>query len=113
MINYSLLEESLRELSSEQFQREIWTGQTSQLMSSFTEAVCGVFDDSGLGDSVSTGTAQSALGSDLYRLVEELDCAVSNVDSTDSPLTLIESCEMEIVRRIAHRLLTRLQERKE
>jgi hypothetical protein len=42
----------LEELSDRDFQEHVWLGKSENEMSSFVEAVCHTFDDSGLADSL-------------------------------------------------------------
>ena len=42
----------LQELADYDFQRRVWLASTGPAVSSFTEAVSGLFDDSGVGDAL-------------------------------------------------------------
>jgi hypothetical protein len=69
----SIVEEALRELADESFQRRVWLGQSAGEMSSFTECVAHLFDDSGLGDALEgAGIVYSESIDDLLRELDEV-----------------------------------------
>ena len=100
---------SLRELADESTQRRLWLASEGPEISSFTEAVCQLFDDTGLGDdlekrvpvfSPEVDTALSHLGSLLGRI------EARNITTT----ALIESIPMQEVRRIAAAILQSIEQ---
>ena len=55
MMILELISESLRELSDAEYQTALWTGQVSGEQSSFTEAICALFNDAGLERALDSG----------------------------------------------------------
>ena len=101
MTNKTLLIESLRELSDRATQHRLWesTGEGGAQVSSFTEAVEGIFTDSGLTPDLERRT--TGLGSVVEEALLSLDAAVSKVERELRPAALIESREMDAVRHLA------------
>jgi hypothetical protein len=101
-LNKPLVEECLLELSSQSEQETLWTsdGKEGQPFSTFTEAICGLYDDSGLGRLLE-GTDYGDLSPDLTRLLVELSAAVDLVDDSAGPLAVIHSAGMARVRALA------------
>jgi len=97
----------LRELADETFQQRVWAGRSPTEMSSFSEAVCGLFDDSGLGDALDRdGTVFTDEIDGLFR---ELDVAIHKVDASCPAERFIRSPEMARVRRWSAHLLSLLE----
>jgi hypothetical protein len=93
--------DSLRELSDRKEQERLWfsTGAGGSDVSSFTEAFCGLFDDTGLGDNLDKGT--TGLGSAADAALEQLYVELRNVDQRAGPKEIIESGEMKRIRELA------------
>lgn len=97
--------EELRDLADLGFQLEVWQGLRPGVMSSFAEVVCGVFDDSGLGDLLEDPqAARLKLGERATEAAPGLSNAVDQVDAERSVEELVTSSEMERVRTLARRL---------
>ena len=89
----------LRELSNAQFQRRVWLASSGPEVSSFSEAVCQLFDDTGLGDALDRGSPvfSAAADSTLKNLMQ----AASRVDRSLSPGSLIDAPQMDLIRNLA------------
>jgi len=110
MINMRQLIEALRELADADFQRHAWLASGGATVSSFSEQICQTFDDTGLSDALDGGKAARELTDDVLTIIRELDAAVSKVDQSAPPETLLEDSRVEEVRRIASRLVVLLNE---
>lgn len=103
-INFDRVREALEELRSRDQQLILWTGRgDGKKMSSFVEASCSLFDDSGLGDVLLE--EPSALDAELRALFVELNQAFHQVDENEEPDVMIASDVMERVRRLATQAL--------
>jgi hypothetical protein len=108
-INREQIVEKLLELSdiAIQYRRWLSDGENSTEVSSFTEAVCGLFDDSGLGICLRRGT--TGLGAEIDINMEELDALLEQVSTDEGPLHTIQDPVMNEVRMLAARLLGLLE----
>ncbi|MCE5197983.1 MAG: hypothetical protein ABFD54_13790 [Armatimonadota bacterium] len=94
---------NLRELADENYQRRVWTSSSGPEMSSFDEDVCGLFDDSGLGDELDKpGPVFSEV---IDRHLRVLDARLQSIDARCHPLEVIQDPRMEEVRAQAKHLL--------
>jgi hypothetical protein len=107
MINRNVLLWSLEELASKSEQERLWDGPSdSKEISSFTEAVCGVFDDAGITRALEKGYLKSHFSSDLCQKVQELDALISHVPHYGvAPREVIEHPGMTKIRKVASELL--------
>ena len=55
MLDINLLLENLEELASKDMQEQLWLHRNKNRMSTFTEAICGIFDDARLTRVLDTG----------------------------------------------------------
>ena len=109
-IDRHLLLECLRELSSRELQEASWLGGDPENTFSFTEAICGVFDDSGLMRELESGRLQAVVSEELLQKLAQLYDAIDLIPEESSPATILEHPGMESVRTLAGELL-RLFER--
>ncbi len=107
MINLPLLIENLEELSSKERQMKLWLSDSNDF-SSFTEAICGVFDDAGLSRALDKGYAEKNFSSNLLLKFRQLNHAVGQVPEDLAPLEIIEHLHMEKVRILATEILALL-----
>jgi hypothetical protein len=96
----------LRELAQVEDQRRLWLASSGEI-SSFTEAMCGLFDDTGLGDALQKGDAVFNAGAD--RTLRELSAAVSTVDGQLPPGALIDHPLMGRGRALASKAVGEIQ----
>jgi len=105
MINKKVLKWSLEELSNIEQQRRLWLGQSKDEMSSFEEACCGVFDDSGLTRAFDKGLVERDYGEGVASMVKELGVLVGSVESNLSPKDVIQHRAMTRMRSLSKELL--------
>jgi hypothetical protein len=101
--------DALRELSDESLQRRRWLSSGEGEVSSFTEAVCQLFDDSGLGDELDKGREifGHSIDDGLRQFVVMLR-RLQHLERTISPASLIEHADMAAVRARARELLSQI-----
>lgn len=110
MIYKEKIIELLRELSDHAFQRRVWLASSGPEVSSFTEAVSGLFDDTGLGDVLDSRSPvfSPAIDELLDKLRQDIE-PVLRLEKQMPTDVLIESDEMNGIRRSAHELLTLIE----
>jgi hypothetical protein len=103
--------ECLLELSDENFQRRVWAGFSETEMSSFTEAVCRLFDDTGLGDLLGEKTGVAFTPAIDVKL-RELSILITTGPRLESmPLSsIIEHPKMCEIRRVAAKILGQMKQ---
>jgi hypothetical protein len=109
MIILSHVVDALRELSDESLQRRRWLSSGEGEVSSFTEAVCQLFDDSGLGDELDKG--REVFGHSIDDSLRQFDMMLSrlhDLERTISRESFIEHPEMAAVRSRASGLVRQL-----
>lgn len=99
--------EGLIELSDRVQQEQLWLHGDGG-MSSFTEAICAVFDDG----CVSRLLEEGEIDEPLRSLFEELDGLISAVPEDADPRQVITHPSMESIRDVARRILDVLREMK-
>lgn len=109
MINRANLLTSLRELADREFQEAVWLGRDPGSVSSFTEVVCGAFDDTGLSDALEAGEAEKELGRAISLLIGKLEEALKGVNKELSVEQLVASWPMSEVRSLSGQLITLLE----
>jgi hypothetical protein len=97
-VNLPVIRECLHELNDRVEQVRLWLS-TGGEVSSFDEAVAGLFDDSGLSHELERGT--TGLGAPAEQALRALDDALRRVHSSGPVDVLIDSPEMDEVRRRA------------
>lgn len=99
------IKNALREISDVNLQNERWLadGSSKTEMSSFTEAVCGLFDDSGL-STIPEGKP-TGFGEEFDLNLYELEKMINKIDTTKGPLHTIRDPLMNEVRSLASKLL--------
>jgi hypothetical protein len=95
--------DSLQELRDEKYQRRAWLSSSGPEISSFVEAICGLFDDSGLGDALDK--EEVVFTGEIDRLLRELRQAVQATDQALPPAQLIIDKKMVAIRELATMLL--------
>jgi hypothetical protein len=68
-VNRTLVRQNLQELSDKAFQLRVWLASSGPEVSSFTETVCQLFDDSGLDFALEEG---KAFGNPVDDLLQKL-----------------------------------------
>jgi hypothetical protein len=101
------LVDGLTELSDEHLQSRLWTGKIEGQMSSFTEAMCSVFDDSGFQDTVENQGQYFGLSIDNQIL--DLGNLAQSIDQNIDPAELVETLEMRAIRALAQHILLNIR----
>jgi hypothetical protein len=102
------LQWALEELSSHSLQENLWLGKIDGQMSSFSEAKCGVFDDSGLGEALTN--QKSGLPPQFVNKAKQFQRLLSQINSDADPTNLLANPKMADVRAAAAELLLLLPE---
>jgi hypothetical protein len=105
MINHDMLRWRLEELSNREEQERLWLGNSGGEMSSFTEAICGVFDDAGLTRAIESNFLQKNYSEAFCRKVNELDRTINSIPENSSPREIIDHPRMEQIRILASEIL--------
>ncbi len=104
--------EGLRELADIDFQRRVWLATSGPEISSFSEAICGLFDDSGLSSNLERGILSAVFSKNVYAKLNELGLLIDKVKYdflSLEPDSLIEHPQMQIVRDLASSILAQIQ----
>ena len=102
--------EALVELSDETLQRQRWLSTGEGEVSSFTEAVCGLYDDSGLGRKLERG--QSFFGREVDASLRRFSETLRDVERLRGqlgPEAFIEHPDMGAVRAFALAILSQIK----
>jgi hypothetical protein len=108
MINRDVLRWCIEELASRDEQERLWLGRSQNEMSSFEEAVCGVFDDSGLTRAFESGYLEKNYSDEFCGKVNELHRAIHSVPEKLRPQEIIDHPRMEKIRILAREMLEML-----
>jgi predicted GTPase len=102
-----LIDSALRELSDERTQTTLWCSEGGSEVSSLTEAISRLWDDSGLGDAMERGVVfDEAIDDRLRRLQQVLDI----LDESSPPPELLASPQLGVARSLATELLEALRD---
>jgi hypothetical protein len=104
-MNTEILLWGLEELSDKNFQERVWLGKSVGEMSSFDEAVCATFDDSGLGILLDSDRRRTEIPPDQRELAIKLSRLVKKIPRGRSPSEVIDHPAMQSVRETAKELL--------
>jgi hypothetical protein len=103
--------DGLKELGDESYQKRVWCGGGGAEMSSFTEAVCTLFDDSGL--AIALEKQHRILFSlKLDEDIRKLRSVIKSIDGFKSQEEIVEDPKMKTVRILAKQIfhnLTKLE----
>lgn len=110
MINNEQLIAALRNLSNADFQRQAWLASEGPVVSSFSEDVCQVFDDTGLTLALDAGKCPPELEEQAFLALQELDVAVRRVDQAAPPERLLRDPRVKEVREISGSVLALVAE---
>ena len=104
--------EGLHELSDEAFQRRVWLASSGPEVSSFSEAICGLFDDTGLSIDLEHGKLPSVFSNEIYEglrgLGKLVDRAARQFRSLP-PTVIIEHPQMQEIRSVAANVLAKME----
>ncbi len=98
-----LVEDGLRELADERYQRDLWLASSGPEVSSFTECVERLLDDSGLSDELDKGgvvyTAQ------IDERLRALRALLDQIDDSRAPAEILRDPRLHQARSQAYALL--------
>lgn len=108
-VNKALIFSALQELSSRDEQKRLWLsdGRDGKDVSSFIEANERLFGDSVLDEHLEKG--ETGFSAEAVELLRQLEAALLGVDVSVDAAELIDSAEMEEVRRLALKALTAVE----
>jgi hypothetical protein len=106
-VNKAKVINCLRELTDYDFQQRVWLASSGPEVSSLTEAVCGLFDDSRL--DVAFDKGRTVFTGEIDSLLHELGNLVRSVDEFQPPAILIRDPRMERVRKLAAEALSAIE----
>lgn len=109
-VNFDLLVARLEELADQALQERLWLGKIPGEMSSFEEAVCGAFDDSGLSDVLNSPSPRKRdlVSDEVRQSADRLSRCIREAPTRD-PAILVQHPAMDAVRSAAFDLLRILQ----
>lgn len=99
---------SLEEFADISVQRRRWLSEGGPEVSSFTEAVCQLFDDTGLGDALKKPGALPVFSAAIDDRLRELSKAVGRFDHEMEPLKQIDHPNMQKIRELAASILAEI-----
>ena len=105
---HEVVEEALRELADESMQRELWLSIGKSDVSSLTESISRLLDDSGLGDALDS--AQVVYDPEIDEQLRQLGDALANIDDARPPETVLDDPDLQRVRELAAALLLALRQ---
>ena len=94
----------LLELADRRFQQRVWLASSGPEVSSFAEAICGLFNDSGLIIPLEKG--ECAFTEEIDRMLRRLGAMAHALDELQSPADLIRHSHMERIRKLSIRILS-------
>lgn len=97
--------DGLNELSSKKLQTKFWLFGGTHGISSFTEAICGIYDDGGVTRALDRGSLQEP----LLTLFKELSTLLKEIPENTSQEEIMSHPTMESVKKISLELLKFLQ----
>jgi hypothetical protein len=98
-VMHSLVRGALTELSDAEYQARVWTASGGPEIGSLTEATARLFDDSGLGDALTSD--DPVYGTEADNLLRALDARLGKLDDARSPAEILGDPTIEDVRRLA------------
>ena len=106
MLEQNMLRWCLEELASREWQETVWLAKREGVMSTFDEAVCGVFDDARLTRAIESGHLRKHHPVAFCDKVDALDRAISAIYAVSElrkcmPEDMLDHSEMERMRRLA------------
>jgi hypothetical protein len=104
MINIGIILDTLQELSDAQYQDAIWNAKVPGRQSSYTEAVCALFDDSGLTREIDSGRLGQTYSRSLVQCAQELSRLVVLIPDTGAPREVLQHPKMNEVRALSAKL---------
>ena len=105
LIDMAILRSRLEELASLGEQERIWCGNLSNEVSSFEEAVCGVFDDARITRAMDSGILRREFGDEVLHQFKALDALVQKAPLNLAPGDLLSLPLLDKIRAASRSLL--------
>jgi hypothetical protein len=105
---HELVDDALRELADEADQRRLWTASTGPEVSSLTECVCRLFNDSGL--TVELERGREVYAPEIDQRFLELRRLLSRVDDKRAPEAVLGDPLLAEARSVARLILRQLND---
>ncbi len=105
MLDKNILLRNLRELASEELQKKFWVYGDANQMSSFSEAICGVFDDAKLTRALESGYLENHFSKNLCQKVKKLDQIIKLIPENLLPVDILKHPQMDGIRSLSGELL--------
>ena len=99
----------LEELADQELQKKLWAGKSDGEVSSFTEAICVTFDDSGLGNMIDSNKNSEITPEEFIIKAKRLDAIQKRIPDSLTPDDVIKHPLMNEVRALAADLLSILR----
>lgn len=107
-VTVSIVLDCLREFSDASYQKRVWNASSGPEVSSFSEAVCQLFDDSGLDVELDKGS--TVFSSHLDLKLKSLRSKLSSIEKEMSPNEIINDPKMQAIRELSHEILSQMRE---
>ena len=111
MIDKEKVIAGLRELSDEGFQRRVWLASSGPEISSFSEAICQLFDDTGLDGALENTEHPTGFREEVNVSLRKLSQLVGRAAQTFRslpPTAVIEHPQMRVIRSTAASILSQI-----
>ncbi len=102
-INIPMILNCLNELCDIAYQQRVWLASTGPEISSFTEAVCQLFDDSGLG--VELEKNNIIFSESIDTKLRMMQVKLAEINDKQAPLDIINETKMKRIRLLSGELL--------
>jgi hypothetical protein len=104
---HELVEDALRELADGPYQRRLWLASGGEEVSSFTECVCRLWDDSGL--VLALERAHAVYTPEIDNHLRELGVVLRGIDDSRPPKAILKDPQLHRARVLAQSLLLDLR----
>jgi len=105
---YELVEDGLREPADEVQQTRLWTTSSGPEISSITECVCRLFDDSGLGGELDRG--HDVFTREIDQQLVDLRKLLRGIDHMGPPLAVLRHPRLAAARTLAASILSKVND---
>lgn len=102
-VNTHGITECLRELADIEYQKRVWFASSGHEVSSFAEAVCQLFNDSGLGAELDR--VDLVFSKDIDSRLGVLRRVLGEIDDGRSPTDIVADPKMQNVRTLSQQLI--------
>lgn len=108
-VNKQRVRECLEDLNNKELQEKLWlsTGKGGSDVSSFEETYCQLYDDCGLWDALEK---EPVYGDSIDKQLLFLEVQMKNVDAYRYPSEIINSPEMQRIRKLATKILVEIED---